>query len=348
VKKVAERELRSLLAKGDKDDCVELSDVQGIVEKLKLDEEDTDNLYSEIESRGLSIEDDCGRRADRTVYVNGELTSATADTLRMFLNEIGRYPLLTAQQEVELAKRIEKGDKAAKDQMINSNLRLVVSIAKRYHGQSLTLLDLIQEGIIGLIRAVEKFDWRRGFKFSTYATWWIRQAIGRALQNQSRTIRIPVHLADRERKVARVERELEAKLGSPPTDKQIAKAAGISLRQLEELRKAARTVASLDEPVGEEGETVLGDLAARHVEDFEEEINVSLREESLRKAVASLPERERTVIELRFGLEEGNPRTLQEIGERLGLTRERVRQIESDALARLAIAREVEALREVA
>ena len=195
-----------------------------------------------------------------TSFRNGELAAATTDALQLFLNEIRRYPLLTAAEEVELAKRIEQGDLEAKERMINSNLRLVVSIAKKYQGQELSLLDLIQEGIFGLIRAAEKFDWRKGYKFSTYATFWVRQAIQRGLANKARTIRIPVHIGQRERKIARAERELQAKHGREPTDEEIAEAAELPLAQVQEVREAARTVTSLDRPVGEEGDTALGDL----------------------------------------------------------------------------------------
>ena len=201
---------------------------------------------------------------------------ATTDALQLFLNEAARWPLLTAAEEVELAKRIERGDKAAKDRMINSNLRLVVSIAKKYQGHGLSLLDLIQEGIIGLIRAVEKFDWRRGFKFSTYATWWIRQAVQRGVANKSRTIRIPVHIAEREQKIARAERELTAKLGRPPTDAELAEAAKLSLKHVNEVRQAARAVTSLDKPLGDDNEASLGDLIAANPTTVEEEVHVSL------------------------------------------------------------------------
>ena len=207
--------------------------------------------------------DDCGREAEPpTSYANGELAAMTGDTLQLFLRDIRRHPLLSADEEIELAKRIERGDLEAKERMVNSNLRLVVSLAKKYQGHELSLLDLIQEGILGLIRAAEKFDWRKGYKFSTYATFWIRQAIQRGLANQGRTIRIPVHIGQRERKIARVERELAVKLERPPTDEEIAEAADITLRELEETRDAARTVTSLDRPVGEEEDTVLGDLFA--------------------------------------------------------------------------------------
>jgi RNA polymerase primary sigma factor len=340
------REIADLVSRNEDRRCVELSQIQAVVERLGIKEEEEVEVIAEVERQGMRVDDDCGQAAEQTRYSNSELGASTADTLGLFLKEIGRYPLLTKQEEIELAKRIEAGDKEAKDRMVTSNLRLVVSIAKRYQGQ-LPLLDLIQEGVLGLIRAAEKFDWRRGFKFSTYATWWIRQAVGRAIQTQSRTIRIPVHQAEREWKVAQVERELNARLGRSPSDEEVAEAAGISDRQLQELRSAARIVASLDQPVEGDSDTPLGDLTAREAPGFEEEVHLSLQEESVRNAVARLPERQQEVIKLRYGLE-GDPVTLREIGSRLGMSHERVRQLEAEALESLALAREIEALREVA
>ena len=273
----------------------------------------------------------------------GSPTPTSADSVGQFLHEIGRYPLLTKEEEVELAKRVEDGDQDAKDHMITSNLRLVVSIAKRYQGQ-MALGDLVQEGTIGLIRAVDKFDWRRGFKFSTYATWWIRQAIGRAIQTQSRTIRIPVHLAEREWKAWSAERALTADLGRDPTDEEIAEAARISVPELQRLRQTARIVASLDQPVEEGGETELGELAAWQGPDLEEQVHLGLEVECIRKALDTLPDPEREVIRLRYGLD-GEPVTLREVGKRLGVSHERVRQLESAALQRLAVNAEIESLR---
>ncbi len=270
---------------------------------------------------------------------------ATTDALQLFLNEAARWPLLTAAEEVELAKRIERGDKEAKDRMINSNLRLVVSIAKKYQGHGLSLLDLIQEGIIGLIRAVEKFDWRKGFKFSTYATWWIRQAVQRGVANKSRTIRIPVHIAERETKIARAERELTAELGRAPTDSEVSQRSKISPKHVNEVRAAARAVTSLDRPVGDDGDASLGDLFAGEDASPEEEVTVSFEHEVLHKALADLPEREQRVLKLRYGLDgDRDPMSLESIGRELGITRERVRQLESAGLERLAMRREIGAL----
>jgi RNA polymerase primary sigma factor len=338
--------ISALLEHSSEAGCVEISQVHELAEKLDLGDEQVARIYEQLEERGVEIRDDCGREKAESTYVNGELATATTDALQLFLNEMARYPLLTAEQEVELAKRIERGDKAAKDRMVNSNLRLVVSIAKKYQGHGLSLLDLIQEGIIGLIRAVEKFDWRRGYKFSTYATWWIRQAVQRGVANKARTIRMPVHIVDRERKIARAERELHVKLGRAPTLQEIAKSAKLPLKQVREVQEAARAVTSLDRPVGTEGDASLGDLVAGQEAPPEEELEISLRQDVLRRAIAELPDRERDVLKMRFGLNgDPDPKSLEAIGKTLGLTRERVRQIETEALSRLAVSRELDALR---
>jgi RNA polymerase primary sigma factor len=339
--------IEKLIAHGDEDGCVCMSHLEELVQELTLDEEQVEALYQQIEERGLELTDDCCKDdAPSATYVNGDLVTATTDALQLFLNEAGRYKLLTAEEEVELSKRIERGDKAAKDLMINSNLRLVVSIAKKYQGHGLSLLDLIQEGIIGLIRAVEKFDWRRGYKFSTYATWWIRQAVQRGVANKSRTIRIPVHILERETKMSRAERELVAELERQPTDEEISARSKLPIKQVREVRKAARAVTSLDKPLGDDSDASLGDVVATDSGNFEEEIHVGLTEATLHRAVEQLPEREQNVLKMRYGLNgEEDPKSLDEIGRRLGLTRERVRQIEAQALQRLAVNREIEALR---
>jgi RNA polymerase primary sigma factor len=339
-------QLRALMEHAEEAGCVNLSALTHAVSELELEDEEVSALYEQLEERGIELTDDCSLPdVTETHYSNETVAAMTTDSLQLFLNEAGRYRLLTAAEEVELAKLIERGDQQAKDKMINSNLRLVVSIAKKYQGHGLSLLDLIQEGIIGLIRAVEKFDWRRGYKFSTYATWWIRQAVQRGVANKSRTIRIPVHIAEREQKIARAERELTLKLERPPTDDEVAKTAKLSLKHVREVRAAARAVASLDKPLGGEGDTAFGDIVATDKSDVEEEVVVGLSEHLLRNAVAKLPEREQEVIKLRYGLNgDQDPKSLEMIGREMGLTRERVRQIEMAALERLAREREIAAL----
>jgi RNA polymerase primary sigma factor len=345
----AQTRIDALLAHGEREGCVNLSELSECAQELDLDDDRTQELHERMEQRGVYVSDDCGRsEAAETRYENGDMAGATTDALQLFLNEIRRYPLLSKKDEVELAKAIEAGDLEAKERMINSNLRLVVANAKKYQGQDLPLLDLIQEGIFGLIRAAEKFDYRKGYKFSTYATFWIRQAIQRGLANRARTIRIPVHIGQRERKIARVERELSAKLGRDPTDEEISRAAELPLDQIQEVRDAARTITSLDRPVGEEGETSLGELLESESEAPDQEVELSLQEETLRTAVDSLPDRERDVVKLRYGINGDSPTPLRETGRRLGISPERVRQVEAAALKRLAVSREVEALREAA
>src|SRR5918912_3731572 len=259
---MAEEQIKALLGQGEEQGCLNLSQFSEFVQEHDLDDDEIARLHEELDAREIELTDDCGRTSEEPTYVNGDLAVATTDALQLFLNEAGKWPLLTAAEEVELAKAIERGDPEAKERMINSNLRLVVSIAKRYQGHDLHLLDLIQEGIIGLIRAVEKFDWRRGFKFSTYATWWIRQAVQRGVANKSRTIRIPVHIVEREQKIARAERELATQLERMRTHQDIAKKAKLPLKQVREVRQAARAVTSLDKPIGDEGEASFGELIA--------------------------------------------------------------------------------------
>ena len=343
---MAHPEITALLDQAGEAGCLDMSHINQLVERLDLSEDDVVQIYQQAQEREIEIKDDCGQERTDSVYVNGDLAAATTDALQLFLNEAGRYPLLTAAEEIELAKLVERGDKEAKDRMINSNLRLVISIAKRYQGHDLPLLDLIQEGIIGLIRAVEKFDWRKGFKFSTYATWWIRQAVQRGVANKSRTIRIPVHISEREQRLRRAERELRAKLGRDPDEKEVAKAAKLPLKQVREVRTAARAVTSLDRPLGDDGDATFGDIVAKeHAPPPEEEVRVTLGRDALHRAIAELPDREREVVKLRYGLNgDTDPASLEDIGRRLGLTRERVRQIEAEALERLAVNRELEAL----
>jgi RNA polymerase primary sigma factor len=335
-----------LVEHGEEHGCVHMTELYEIVQKLEMEEDDIENLLERLESHGIELTDDCSRAIEEEVsYTNQQMASATTDSLQLFLNEAGRYPLLTAAQEVEIAKRIEAGDKDAKDLLVNSNLRLVVSIAKKYQGHGLTLLDLIQEGIIGLIRAAEKFDWRKGFKFSTYATWWIRQAVQRGVANKARTIRIPVHIVEREAKISRAERELIAKLERAPTDEEVSHATKLPVKQVREVRAAARAVASLDKPVGEEGGAAYGDLFASEERTPDEQVELELTEKALHEAIAELSEREQRILTLRYGLSgTEDPKSLEEIGRILGITRERVRQLEGEALRRLAERREIAAL----
>jgi RNA polymerase primary sigma factor len=343
----AQSQIDAVLAHGEREGCVNLSELSKIVQEL--DEDQAQEVHDRVEASGFVVSDDCGRSgAADPSYENAEVAGATTDALQLFLNEVRRYPLLDKEHEVELAKRIEQGDLEAKERMINSNLRLVVANAKKYQGQDLPLLDLIQEGIFGLIRASEKFDWRRGYKFSTYATFWIRQAIQRGLANRSRTIRIPVHIGQRERKIARAERDLSTKLGRDPTDDEVAAAIELPVEQIQEVRDAARTITSLDRPVGSEGETALGELLEAEGQTPDEEVELSLREEALRAALDELPERERQVVKLRYGINGDEPTPLRETGRRLGLSPERVRQVEAEALKRLAFSREVAALHDAA
>jgi RNA polymerase primary sigma factor len=339
-------QLRVLMEHGEEIGCINMSAFTVIVQELELDDDELNGLYEQIETRGIELSDDCALpEVHEATYVNGDVAAMTTDSLQLFLNEAGRYPLLTAAEEVELAKAIESGDRAAKERMVNSNLRLVVSIAKKYQGHGLSLLDLIQEGIIGLIRAVEKFDWRRGFKFSTYATWWIRQAVQRGVANKSRTIRIPVHIVEREQKIARAERELILQHERAPTDEELAEKTKLSVKHVKEVRTAARTVASLDKPLGDDSDTAFGDLVAQESGNLEEEVVVSFGDDALHRAIETLPDREKFVIKLRYGLDgDPDPKSLEEIGRQMGITRERVRQIEMQALSRLAEQREVAAL----
>ena len=342
-------ELQTLLLRGAENGCINLSELGEHALALELGEEEVEALHEQIETSGIELSDDCGRTdVNTTTYQPDELAGTTTDALQLFLNELRRFPLLSAAEEVELAKRIEQGDLAAKERMIHSNLRLVVSIAKKYQGQDLALLDLIQEGIFGLIRAAEKFDYRKGFKFSTYATFWVRQAIQRGLANKARTIRIPVHIGQRERKIVRAQRDLGARLGREASDAEIAAEAELPISQVEEVRAAARAVTSLDRTIGEEGDTAFGDLLPSDGPALEEEIEVSLAKETLRQTVSELPEPERNVIRLRYGIDGGEPNPLRETGRQLGLSAERVRQLESRALKLLATRREIDALRDAA
>jgi RNA polymerase primary sigma factor len=340
--------IRALLTYGGETSCIELSEVGQLAEELDLPDIAVENLLDQIEAHGIELKDDCGRDvAEQVTYANDSLAAVTTDALQLFLREVNRFDLLTAAQEVDLAKRIERGDRHAKAMMVNANLRLVISIARRYQGTQLTLLDLIQEGILGLIRATEKFDWRRGYKFSTYATWWIRQAVERGIANGARTIRLPVYVIEREKKIARAQRRLTTALGYQPSEEEIARAAEIPLTQVRAVQAAARTVTSLDKPLGEQENTSLADVLESPDAAPAEEVELSLTEEVVRKALAELPDDRRTVLALRYGLtDEGEPRTIEQVVEQLGISRNKVRRLEADGLARLARTREIAALQE--
>ena len=347
---LAQDDLRALIEACEHTGAIRAPEVNEIVEAHELDGLEQEALVRELEKRGIEIVET--PPADSVAVpdphpptsVASTPVETTTDALQLFLREASRHRLLTAAQEVTLAKRIERGDELAKAQMIQSNLRLVVSIAKNYRNQGLPFLDLIQEGTLGLIRAVEKFDWRRGFKFSTYATWWIRQAVARALADKARTIRMPVHIVERLQKINRAERSLWTQLGREPTIEEIADEASLVPQQVLEVRAAARASASLDAPIGDADDAVLGDFVAGSDPLPEETVESHLRRQALLRALCALPAREREVVTLRYGIDGNEPRTLEEIGRKLGLTRERVRQIELDSLRRLALAHEMQAV----
>jgi RNA polymerase primary sigma factor len=337
---LATPELQELVEGAEQTGSLRYADLAEAIELLRLDALEIDAVYRALEQRGIEIEQQ-QQEPQPPPPPPQPVVETTTDALQLFLRDAGRHPLLTAAQEVELAKR---GEGQAKQTMIQSNLRLVVSIAKNYRNQGLPFLDLIQEGTLGLIRAVEKFDWRRGYKFSTYATWWIRQAVARALADKARTIRMPVHIVERMQKLNRAERTLWTQLGREPTLEEIAEEANLPIAQAHEVKAAARASTSLDQPVGDTEDAVFGDFVAGEGPLPDEQVEVSLRCQALAEALAALSERERKVLILRYGLDDAEPKTLEEIGRRLGLTRERVRQIETEALKRLARLREMESV----
>ena len=355
---MTQNQLQELLESDPVRALVEASEEQGFIEATtletfgqehELNEADLEQLRTELVSIGFEIKVEVDEKDDKpakreSLNLSHAPLSGSADSLQLFLADVGKHKLLTAADEVTLAKRIERGDPVAKRHMIESNLRLVVSIAKGYRGLGVPFLDLIQEGTLGLIRAVEKFDWRRGYKFSTYATWWIRQAVARALADKARTIRMPVHIVERLQKMNRAERHLWTQLGREPTLEEIAIEASLPLQQAREVRAAARAATSLDQPVGDQEDAVLGDFVAGEGPLPEEQVELSLRSQALASALRALADREREVLVLRYGLSDYEPKTLEEIGRRLGLTRERVRQIEVEALRRLATLREIQAV----
>jgi RNA polymerase primary sigma factor len=340
---------RTMIETGEERGFIQPAELEAFALEHELADVDIEELTRELERIGLEVRDGAAEeekskeKAEEVVY-EADQPSGAGDSLQLFLADVGRHKLLTAAQEVILAKAIERGDDRAKRQMIESNLRLVVSIAKGYRGLGVPFLDLIQEGTLGLNRAVEKFDWRRGYKFSTYATWWIRQSVQRAVANHARTIRVPVHVVERQQKLSRAARRLEVELGREPTKDELAEATGLPIQHVDEALSAASASVSLNQTVGADDEGELGDLFAdREAPDPFDEAEESLRKQNIRKALDALPERERRILELRFGFE-GEPWTLEAIGHELDLTRERVRQLEGQALSRLAALRELAGL----
>jgi RNA polymerase primary sigma factor len=357
-------ELRPLIAEGQERGFLTFGQIEACLEEVEVTKEQLQELHSYLEEQGIDVVEADGKPLKRDSGADNagaaqsqseerkkleiDLTvEPSLDSLRLYLRSIGRVELLTAEQEVMLDRRIERGDMDAKQQMIEANLRLVVSIAKSYLGRGLTFLDLIQEGSMGLIRAVEKFDYRRGYKFSTYATWWIRQAVTRAIADKGRTIRIPVHMVEKLNKVVHVERQLVQQLGREPTPEEIANELETSVREVRDVLRMAQQPISLEKPIGEEEESELGDFVEDQTAESPFELAAErLRRENLRRALAALPEREREVIEMRFGLTGERPYTLEEVGRAFNVTRERIRQIENHTLKKLEALPEAQRLRD--
>jgi RNA polymerase primary sigma factor len=363
-------ELRPLIAEAQERGFLTFEQIAGTLEEVEVTKEQLQELHGYLTEQGIDVVGSDGRAATSEaarVEAQAEARKANAagtavtpkkpeidltvepslDSLRLYLRSIGRVPLLTAEQEVSLAKRIERGDMSAKQHMVEANLRLVVSIAKGYLGRGLTFLDLIQEGSLGLIRAVEKFDYRRGYKFSTYATWWIRQAVTRAIADKGRTIRIPVHMVEKLNKVVHVERQLVQSLGREPTPEEIAHELECSSREVRDILRMSQQPISLEKPIGEEEESELGDFVEDQTAESPYELAAeNLRRDNVHRALQALPKREREVIEMRFGLTGGRPRTLEEVGRAFNVTRERIRQIENHTLKKLESLPEAQRLRD--
>jgi len=343
-------EARALLERGRAQGSVDADELALALDELDLDPLQVDAVYAALEEEhievvGVPTPTEAEEERERAWASETEVST---DTLQLFLKDIGKVPLLTAAQEVELSKRIELGEHAAKQAMVEANLRLVVSIAKRYRNQGLPFLDLIQEGTIGLVRAAEKFDWRKGFKFSTYATWWIRQAVARAIADKGRTIRMPVHVVEKLNKINRSERKLRAEYAREPTSQEIAVDLGLTVDEIEQIKRSAQTPVSLEKPVGDEEESEFGHFLTDESEPLPEEAaEVSLRRDALRSILAALSPRERQVLEMRYGLDGRQPRTLDEVGRAFSVTRERIRQIEHQSLKKLRVLAEAASVRDV-
>ena len=355
-------EVKLLITKGTQTGVLTYAEVATALTEVDLDESDIEDLHTFLEKSEIELVEeidpahtatqeeravdrkDRRRKSKATIDLKPDMTT---DSLQLFLKDIGKVRLLTAQEEVDLARRIERGDLDAKQKMVESNLRLVVSIAKNYRNQGLPFLDLIQEGTLGLVRAAEKFDYRKGFKFSTYATWWIRQAIARALADKARTIRIPVHVVEKLNKIGRAERKLVTELGREPTPEEIAEVTGIDPEEVDSIKRSAQAPVSLEKPVGDEEESEFGQfIADERAESPYERAAEILTKEALREALENLSYRERRVLELRYGLGGEHPRTLDEVGRTFNVTRERIRQIENHTLKKLEALPEAQRLRD--
>jgi RNA polymerase primary sigma factor len=343
-------EARALVVRGLDTGFLTYTEIAAAVEDLELEPAEAEELLQAFDELQIEILDRPDAETERTALeIAPEVKEISTDALQLFLKDIGRVPLLTPAQEVELAKRIERGDMTAKRTMVESNLRLVVSIAKNYRNQGLPFLDLIQEGTIGLVRAAEKFDHRKGFKFSTYATWWIRQAVARALADKGRTIRMPVHVVEKLNRIGRAERKLTTELGREPTTAEIAREVELDVAGIEQIRRSAQLPVSLEKPVGDEEESEFGHFIGDSSTPLPDEVaEVELRKETLRSILGTLSWREQRVLELRYGLDGEQPRTLDEVGRTFKITRERVRQIENHCLKKLHALAESQQLREVA
>jgi RNA polymerase primary sigma factor len=346
-------DVRDLLQLGQERGYVTSDEIMALVEEYDMTVEEIEDLYSQLFDQSIEIyeQSPVSQGVLDTIEPTLDLSTQTVtqDPLRLYLKEAGTIPLLTRNEEIHLAERIEMGDKRAKDRLIRSNLRLVISIAKKYYTQDMDFLDLIQEGNTGLIRAVEKFDYHKGFKFSTYATWWIRQAITRAIANQDRNIRIPVHMIEKINKMVRTERKLLQETGKEPTDDELAAELGIERDEVQDIRIISRRTTSLDTPVGDEGDAELGDfIQNQSTPDPAEVVSGTIANEDIAKVLQSLDERERKVVELRFGFKGEHPRTLAEVSSRFNVSRERIRQIEAKALEQIKAALEIQAVRESA